>query len=69
MVGAGALSPHLIRAHRAVRPIKRVTLWNRTRSRAVATAFALAAAGIETAIADDLEEAVREADVISCATL
>ena len=69
MVGAGALSPHLIRAHRAVRPIKRVTLWNRTRSRAVATAFALAAAGIETAIADDLEEAVREADVISCATM
>ena len=26
MVGAGALAPHLVRAHRAVRPIKRVTL-------------------------------------------
>ncbi len=26
MVGAGALAPHLIRAHRAVRPITRVTL-------------------------------------------
>ena len=32
---------------RAVRPIKRVTLWNRTRSRAISTAFALSAAGIE----------------------
>ena len=69
MVGAGALAPHLIRAHSAVRPIKRVTLWNRTRSRAVKTAFALHAAGIEPLIADDLEAAARIADVISCATL
>jgi alanine dehydrogenase len=34
MIGAGALAPHLVRAHRAVRPIDRVTLWNRSRSRA-----------------------------------
>jgi alanine dehydrogenase len=69
MVGAGALSPHLIRAHRAVRPIERVTLWNRTRSRAISTAFALSAAGIEVEISDDLEAAVRDADIVSCATL
>ena len=69
MIGAGALSPHLVRAHRSVRPIERVTLWNRTRSRAVSTAFALSAAGVEATIADDLEEAVREADIVSCATL
>jgi ornithine cyclodeaminase len=69
MIGSGALAPHLIRAHRTVRPITRVTLWNRTRSHAISTAFALSAAGIETAIADDLEEAVREADIVSCATL
>jgi alanine dehydrogenase len=69
VIGAGALCPHLVRAHRAVRPIKQVTLWNRTRSRAVSTAFALSAAGIEPVIADDLEEAVREADIVSCATL
>jgi alanine dehydrogenase len=69
MVGAGALAPHLVRAHRAVRPITRVTLWNRTRSHAISTAFALSASGIEPTIADDLEEAVREADIVSCATL
>ena len=69
MVGAGALAPHLIRAHRTVRPITRVTLWNRTRSHAISTAFALSAAGIEPVIADNLEEAVREADIVSCATL
>ena len=69
MIGAGALSPHLVRAHRAVRPIERVTLWNRSRSRAVSTACALSAAGIEPAITDDLEGAVRAADIVSCATL
>ena len=31
MVGAGGLAPHLIAAHRAVRPsIERVVVWNRT---------------------------------------
>jgi ornithine cyclodeaminase len=69
MVGAGALAPYLVRAHAAVRPIKRVTIWNRTRGNAVKTAFAIALGGIEPEIADDLEAAVREADVISCATL
>jgi ornithine cyclodeaminase len=68
MIGAGVLGPHFVRAHRAVRPIARVTLWNRSRSRAVATAFALSAAGIEPTIADDLQEAVGEADIVSCAT-
>jgi alanine dehydrogenase len=69
MIGAGALAPHLVRAHRAVRPIDRVTLWNRSRSRAVSTAFALSTAGIEPVIAENLEVAVREADIVSCATL
>ena len=69
MVGAGALSPHLIRAHASVRPIKRVTLWNRTRKRAVQTAFGLSVGGMEVEVTDDLETAAREADVISCATL
>lgn len=69
MVGAGALAPHLVRAHAAVRPITRVTLWNRTRSRAIGTAFALGAAGLDTEVADDLESAVREADIVCCATL
>lgn len=69
MIGAGALAPHLIRAHSAVRPIRRVTLWNRTRGHAVKLAFGLAVGGIEAEIADDLEAAVAEADIVSCATL
>lgn len=69
MIGAGTLAPHLVRAHMAVRPIKRVTLWNRTHSRAVALAFGLAVTGVEAMIADDLEAAVGDADIVSCATL
>ena len=69
MIGAGALAPHLIRSHLAVRPIERVTLWNRSRARAISTAFALAASGIEIDVTDDLQEAVRQADIVSCATL
>lgn len=69
MIGAGALAPHLVRAHMAVRPIKRVTLWNRTHGRAVALAFGLTVTGVEATIADDLETAVRDADIVCCATL
>jgi ornithine cyclodeaminase len=69
IIGAGALAPHLVRAHAAVRPLRRVTAWNRTKSRAISMAFGLAVTGIETEVTDDLEEAVRAADIVSCATL
>jgi ornithine cyclodeaminase len=69
MIGAGALAPHLVRAHASVRPINKVTIWNRTRGRAVQAAFGLAVGGIETEVTDDLEAAVRAADIVSCATL
>jgi ornithine cyclodeaminase/alanine dehydrogenase-like protein (mu-crystallin family) len=69
MVGAGALAPFLIRAHRAVRPIAEVAIWNRRRAGAERLATALAGEGLRVAIADDLQAAARQADVISCATL
>jgi ornithine cyclodeaminase/alanine dehydrogenase-like protein (mu-crystallin family) len=69
MVGAGALAPFLVRAHAAVRPIRRVSLWNRDPARAAAVVPALAADGITATLVGDLEQAVREADIISCATL
>jgi ornithine cyclodeaminase/alanine dehydrogenase-like protein (mu-crystallin family) len=69
MIGAGALAPQLVRAHAAVRPIQRVTLWNRSRQRADALAGELERSGIATTMADDLEAAVRRADIVSCATL
>jgi ornithine cyclodeaminase/alanine dehydrogenase-like protein (mu-crystallin family) len=64
MVGAGAMSPYLIAAHRAIRPtIERVLVWNRTPARARKLAEKL---GVE--LARDLESAVRQADIVSCAT-
>ena len=59
VVGAGGLAPHLVAAHRAVRPsIDRVLVWNRTRPRAAALAGAV---GGE--VVDDLRAAVGRADV------
>ena len=69
MIGAGALAPFLVRAHASVRPIDRVTVWNHRLAGAEALVRGLERDGIEAHVAQDLEAAVVEADVISCATL
>ncbi len=70
MVGAGALSAWLIRAHMAARPsLNRISIWNHNGDKAEVQAEALRAEGIPVEAAPDLEQAVRQADVVSCATL
>lgn len=69
MVGAGALAPFLVRAHRSVRPITDVVVWNRSPVRAQALVADLAKDGIAATIAADLEQAVAQADIITTATL
>ncbi len=71
MVGAGALAPHLIRAHAAIRPIRHVTLWNRSREKANALAEGLGRTvpGVSISVAGDLQAAVEEADIVTCATI
>jgi len=70
MVGAGAMAPHLIMAHTEIRPsIREVMIWNRNEERARKLAAELKLEGITITAVDDLEAAVREADVISCATM
>ena len=65
MVGAGGLAPHLVAAHRAVRPsIERVLLWNRTTARAEAIAGSLGAE-----VVGELGAAVAQADVVCTATM
>ncbi|HYN00239.1 MAG TPA: ornithine cyclodeaminase family protein [Aestuariivirgaceae bacterium] len=68
MVGAGALAPHVVKAHASVRPIRRVLLWNRSRSKAEALAQSLRLAGFSAECPATIEEAVTHADIISCAT-
>jgi ornithine cyclodeaminase len=69
MLGAGAMAPHLVRAHAAVRPVAEVRLWNRTRPRAEALAAELAQDGFAVTVADTAEAAVRGADIVSAATM
>jgi ornithine cyclodeaminase len=69
MVGAGQLSPHLAMAHCAVRPIREVMVWNRNHGKAVEMVESLAMSGVRVGATEDLETAVRRADVISCATM
>ena len=68
LVGAGALGSHFVRAHAAVRPIKRVLIYNRSPEKAAALAAELKADGLEASCVVDLESAVRQADIVSCVT-
>ncbi|HTO82638.1 MAG TPA: ornithine cyclodeaminase family protein, partial [Methylomirabilota bacterium] len=69
MVGAGALAPYLVRAHCAVRPIRRIALWNRTPAAAERLAATLAGPGRSVEVATDLAAALAGADIVSCATM
>jgi ornithine cyclodeaminase len=69
MVGAGALAPFLIRAHMSQRPLGAVTIWNRNSEKAAQLAGTLRAEGLPVTATENLEEAVRAADIVSCATL
>lgn len=70
MVGAGAMAPHLIMAHKAVRPsLREVLVWNRSAARAEKLAGEFTLEGVTIAPTADLETAARRADVISCATM
>lgn len=68
IIGAGSLALHFARAHASVRPIARTLVYNRTAARAEAVASELSRTGQNAAVAISLEQAVREADVISCIT-
>jgi ornithine cyclodeaminase len=68
LVGAGALGPHFVHAHAAVRPIKRVFINSRTQTKAEALAADLARAGFEAQVTNDLESAVRQSDIVTCVT-
>lgn len=69
MVGAGALAPHLIAAHAAVRPIKTVMVWNRNEEKALQIVQQLTLPTVSATVVTDLQEAVSRADIVSCATM
>lgn len=68
VVGTGKLAPMLIEAHAAVRPIRKVRVWGRNPDKATALADQFRGR-FDCQAVTDLETAVPEADIISCATL
>jgi len=69
IVGSGRIAGLLAHAMRAVRPIERVLVWNVRPAGARALAESLAQQGFQAQAVDSLESAVRQADIVSCATL
>lgn len=69
IVGAGNVAGALASAYAAVRPIKHVSVWNHTPAKADALAGELCEAGFDAQSVTDLASAVRNADIVSCATL
>ena len=70
IVGAGALAPFLARAHASQRPIERIAVWNHRPEGARRLAASARRRRLRRARASsDLQDGVRDADIISCATL
>lgn len=68
VVGTGHLAPFMVRAHCAARGIRRVSIWGRNVERAQTQAQALRDEGLPAQAVEDLEQAARDAHIISCAT-
>lgn len=69
MIGTGYLAPHLIEAHAAMRPIRKVQIWGRDAKKAQQLASTLKLDNVEISVVKDLSNAVSQADIISTATL
>jgi ornithine cyclodeaminase len=76
MIGTGALAPHLIRVHSKVRAIREVAIWGRRPQEAQRLADELSSSlpttlgrPVTVKSVADRQQAVRAADIVSCATL
>ncbi|MEI2415871.1 ornithine cyclodeaminase family protein [Orrella sp. JC864] len=69
VLGAGRVGALLPYAYRAVRDIAQVEVWNPNAQRAQALVERLRADGFEAQVSQDLQASVRQADIVSCATL
>ena len=69
MIGTGALSINLIKAHAAVRPIEKVFIWGRNFEKAQAISDQLSNESFSISPIQSIAEKITEVDIISCATL
>jgi len=70
LLGTGNLAPYIIRAQLSVRPIDRVMVWGRTPGNAqrIVGQFATENEAVRFEVAEDLQAACRDADIIVSAT-
>lgn len=69
VVGSGAVASLAAHAYSAIRPVKKVLVWNVRPAGAETLAAALRDDGFDARAVTDLATAAAEADIISCATL
>lgn len=68
IVGAGVVAKSMVDGYRSLFPDARFLVWNRTEARA-ANLVSEASNRVAIEVATDLEEAVRNSDIVSCATM
>lgn len=71
MVGAGRMGRRLIPAHRSVRPLSKISVWDRNESASEALVEELRAEDIDAVVCttDQLPDVAGNVDLISCATM
>jgi ornithine cyclodeaminase/alanine dehydrogenase-like protein (mu-crystallin family) len=69
MIGTGALSLNLIKAHASVRPIETVYVWGRNHKKAQSICEKLSNENYTIKAIETIEEKISKVDIISCATL
>lgn len=69
IIGAGALSGFLARAHSAVRSIKEIRIWNRTPENAQKVVDELREEGFNAVLSKTLDNDIGWADIVSAATI
>jgi len=68
IIGTGTLAPYMAHAHARARPLTRLWVWGRRGEGAQTLAQRLRDEGLPAQAVEDLEAAVRGADIVSCAT-
>ncbi|HVF62960.1 MAG TPA: ornithine cyclodeaminase family protein [Casimicrobiaceae bacterium] len=68
VIGTGALAPYMARAHCGVRTIERVLIWGRSCGAANAAAQRLRSEGLNAMPAQNLQDAIAQAHIITAAT-
>lgn len=68
IVGAGAVASVLADAYSAIRDLSEVCVWNWNKARARALVDSLNNQGYRARVSERLEEDVKKADIVSCAT-